>query len=126
MGMWAGWISGEYAQVLVYRELLGAYGAIPNFVRLRLDLDPVTLDMDEATPCGLILNEVVTNSLKYAFPDSRSGEILVTVHCGSGNVVTLRWPTDGRIGMPSGFHWQESKSPSTDGNNILGTPAVLG
>ena len=63
----------------------------------------------EATPCSLILNEIVTNSLKYAFPDSRGGEILVSLNCGAGNVVSLRVADNG-IGMPPDFHWQESKS----------------
>jgi two-component sensor histidine kinase len=99
---------GEYAQGLC-TELFGAFGVASDKVQLRFDLDPVALDMNQATPCGLILNEIVTNSLKYAFPDSRRGEILVALHGGADNVVSLRMADNG-IGLPPGFRWQESKS----------------
>jgi two-component sensor histidine kinase len=108
---------GEYARALC-TELFGAYGAAPNLVTLRLDLDPVTLDLNEATPCGLILNEIITNSLKHAFPNFRSGTVLVSLHCGAGNVVSLRVADDG-IGMPPGFQSQESESLGLRIVNIL-------
>jgi two-component sensor histidine kinase len=48
-------------------------------VQFALDLYPVVLDVSKAVPVGLILNEAITNSLKYAFPDSQAGHILVSL-----------------------------------------------
>src|SRR5579864_4960731 len=70
----------EYVEALT-AELFNAYGVNSGVVRLRLDLEPVLLDLNQAIPCGLILNELITNCLKYAFPNARGGEILVELHC---------------------------------------------
>ncbi len=48
-------------------------------VKFALDLDPLILDISKAVPVGLILNEAITNSLKYAFPNGQAGYILVSL-----------------------------------------------
>ena len=97
---------GEYAEALV-RDLFAAHGADCNRVKLRLALEPVSLDLNQAIPCGLILNELVTNALKYAFPGRRSGEIAVGLSCDSEGQVTLRVSDDG-VGMPTGSDTKRS------------------
>lgn len=89
---------GEYATRLT-RDLFDSFGAQAARVRLRLALDPVSLAMDQMIPCGLILNELITNSLKYGFPGERAGEILVSLRCPDGKTVTLAVEDNG-IGMP--------------------------
>src|ERR1039457_6603811 len=79
---------GEYAKRLT-RDLFDSFGVQAGRVRLRFALDPVSLAMDQMIPCGLILNELVTNSLKYAFPGERAGEILVPLRSGDGRTVTM-------------------------------------
>ena len=51
-------------------------------IRYELDIEPLVLDVSQAVPLGLILNEAITNSIKYAFPEGRSGAISValTIH----------------------------------------------
>jgi len=98
----------EYAQALI-RDLFCCYGVNSDRVRLRLELKPVSLDLNQAIPCGLILNELVTNSLKYAFPEGREGEILVAVYQDDANLVTLRIADDGP-GLAPGFDWRQSRS----------------
>jgi two-component sensor histidine kinase len=89
---------GEYARRLT-RDLFESFGVDDRRVRLRFTLDLVSLAMDQMIPCGLILNELVTNSLKYAFPGELHGEILVSLRCGHGRSVTMA-VTDNGVGLP--------------------------
>jgi two-component sensor histidine kinase/ActR/RegA family two-component response regulator len=90
---------GEYAKRLT-RDVLESFGAAAAHVRMRFALAPVSLQLDQMIPCGLILNELVTNSLKYAFPGEREGEIVVSLRCEDGSTVTLAVTDDG-VGMPA-------------------------
>ena len=98
----------EYVETLA-RQLFSACGLDSNLVRLRLELEPVSLELGQAIPCGLILNEFLTNSLKYAFRDGRSGEILVSLSTDTGDRITLRVADDGP-GLPAGFDWSKTSS----------------
>jgi len=97
----------EYAETLT-RELFYSYGANSDKA-LRFDLHPVWLGLRQAIPCGLILNELVTNALKYAFAKEGAGEILVTLTCDQNDLVKLTVADDG-VGLPPGFDWRESPS----------------
>ena len=48
-------------------------------ISMEVNMDTLELDVDRAIPIGLIVNELITNSLKYAFPDRRKGEIMVSL-----------------------------------------------
>jgi two-component sensor histidine kinase/FixJ family two-component response regulator len=98
-------------------ELFSAYSHSSGIL-LRLDLEPVLLGIDQAIPCGLILNELVTNSLKYGFPEIRSGEIAVELHCIDENRVRLRVADNG-AGFPPDFDWRKSESLGLRIVNIL-------
>jgi two-component sensor histidine kinase len=92
-------------------------------VSLQFDLQPVAVDMDLATPCGLLVNELLTNSLKHGFPDGRAGEIQVqlqpvaeadTVRSaaagpGAGALWHLR-VSDNGIGLPAAFEFLNGQS----------------
>jgi two-component sensor histidine kinase len=106
----------QYIQALAH-ELVSAYEVNSNRVCLRLDLEPVSLELNQAIPCGLILNELVTNCLKHAFPDARPGEILVALNC-EHDLVTLRVADNG-IGLPLGIDWHKSQSLGLQIVNVL-------
>jgi PAS domain S-box-containing protein len=97
----------DYASTLAH-DLFEAYGVVGGPIRLREELEPVSLDLNRAIPCGLILNELVTNSLKYAFPRGRSGEIVISLRSTEDNV-SIGVADDG-IGLRSGFDWRNSPS----------------
>lgn len=69
---------GAYANVLC-EQLLQAYNPVPGRIALRRAEEGLSLGIDTAVPCGLILNELVTNALKHAFPGEREGCVTVQV-----------------------------------------------
>jgi PAS domain S-box-containing protein len=70
-------------------ELFRSYGVGPNRIELRTDLTEAPLDLDRAIPCGLLLNELVSNALKHAFPGGRGGWVRVALHTGPNEEYTL-------------------------------------
>jgi PAS domain S-box-containing protein len=82
--------------------LLTTYVANPAAVRLATRLDPVFLDIDTAVPLGLIVNELVSNSLKYAYPDGGSGVVELALRAGPENQYTLSVRDQG-VGLPAGI-----------------------
>lgn len=82
--------------------LFHSYVQDPEQISLSIDVGDVVLEIDEAIPCGLIINELITNCLKHGFPEGRKGEIAVICHVGSNGLVTLEVADTG-IGLPAGF-----------------------
>ena len=97
----------EYIRQLA-EHLFRSYGVAAEKIHLRAELDPVFLNMDNAVPCGLLVNELISNSLKYAFPNGRGGEIYVGVR-SVGVRVKLTVADDG-VGLPAGFDWANARS----------------
>lgn len=95
----------DYVQELA-GQLFSTYASNPN-VTYRLEAQPAKLSIEQSIPCGLILNELITNALKYAYPEG-SGEILIRVGAEQDQV----WFTvaDDGVGLPGDFDWKESKS----------------
>jgi two-component sensor histidine kinase len=82
-------------------HLLQSLAAERSRIELKMELETITLDVDTAIPCGLILNELLTNALKYAFPDGRSGDIHIGLRAVDGHVMLS--VHDSGIGLPDGF-----------------------
>ena len=68
--------AAQYLSTLT-NDLAHSYGLTSRHVNLRLQANEVFLDVDKAIPCGLIVNELVSNALKYAFTSKCDGEIVV-------------------------------------------------
>ncbi|MFO7714638.1 sensor histidine kinase, partial [Desulfosarcina sp.] len=98
----------DYAQsLLVY--LWRAQSPVASAIQLDLDLKPVSLSVNAAVPCGLILNELFSNALKHAFPGRGSGKVMVALDEDGGGKIRLRVCDDG-VGLPSGLDWEKSHS----------------
>lgn len=89
---------GQYLRELA-SLLFGTYARERARVRLEFDLAPVSVGIDTAIPLGLIVNELITNSLKFAFPDKRPGLIKVELKELTAGGLLLRIADDG-IGLP--------------------------
>jgi PAS domain S-box-containing protein len=96
----------EYFEQLA-RLILTSYEIPSSQVAVEFQMDDVFISVDAATPCGLILNELITNSLKHAFPEGRRGKILIQLSQTSDKEITLRVADDG-VGFPAGFDIQKS------------------
>ncbi len=70
-------------------------------------MEEVSIDLDQAVACGLIINELVSNALKYAFPDGRAGRIAVELQATPGGEVVLRVADDG-VGLPAGLDLRQT------------------
>ena len=95
----------NYLQRLV-THLVRSYGAIGR-IRTQLRLDPLSCHRDVALPCGLIVNEVMSNALKYAFPGGKAGEVQIELRRESSGRIHLLIADNG-IGLPQGCDWQTS------------------
>jgi two-component sensor histidine kinase len=76
---------------------------------LTVDAEEVSLGVDEAIPCGLIVNELVSNSLKHAFPDGGEGEISVRCRVEEDGWITLT-VSDNGIGLPPGLDFRNTET----------------
>ena len=76
------------------KHILDSYG-VKDQVSLEYKMDKLELDVDTAIPLGLIVNELLTNSFKYAFPDNRSGKIKIGLEIKKDHMVLLKIEDDG-------------------------------
>ncbi len=95
----------DYIRRLV-EHLVRSYGAAPR-IRTEMRLQALRCHRDVALPCGLILNELLSNAFKYAFPGGKSGGIRVVLRRGSGGTVHLMVRDNG-VGLPPGLDWKNS------------------
>jgi PAS domain S-box-containing protein len=82
-------------------QLLRSYGAPSRKISLNVQADEVALGVDRAIPCGIILNELISNALKYAFPGNDGGTVTVRLRALE-HAVELSVNDDG-VGLPAGL-----------------------
>ncbi|MBN1424067.1 PAS domain S-box protein [Candidatus Fermentibacteria bacterium] len=106
-------------------NVLQAFGA-GGLVVVSVRVDGVSMDLEEAMPCGLIVNELVTNALKHAFAGGTGEAGAVTVSlASSGDEWELR-VTDNGIGLPPGFDWRRAESMGLHLVNLWATHQLGG
>ena len=98
----------EYLQRLS-ANLIQSYSRSDCEVVLQTVFDEVYLSLEQAIPCGLITNELVSNSLKYAFPDRAQGIITLRIQHVEGGAVELEVSDDG-VGLPPGMDFAKNDS----------------
>jgi two-component sensor histidine kinase len=96
---------GDYIAFLT-RNLFASYGVEQSQVTSSIRIKGPPLDIGTAIPVGLICNEVISNSLRHAFPDGRKGEITIMAEHGPECIVLT--VGDNGIGMPEGLDWKNA------------------
>ena len=97
----------EYIHSLV-GTLFQTYGLSSDNISLDIVVEKVLLDLDRAIPCGLMVNELISNALKYAFPDGEKGEILVQMgHVDQDVLLVVK---DDGVGLPEDMDIRTSTS----------------
>ncbi len=99
---------GEYIDRLS-EFIFAAYCIDPSRIQLRTTLEPVRLGVDQAVPCGLILNELLSNVLKHAFTDGRAGMVSVTLQNTPDGFAHLTVADNG-VGFAADFQWEREHS----------------
>jgi two-component sensor histidine kinase len=98
----------EYVHGLT-NHLFSLFHIGPETVKLSIDIKDISLDLSTAIPCGLIVNEIVSNSLKHAFPDGRTGRIKIVMKPFKKNEIELT-ASDNGIGIPDEVDIRETES----------------
>jgi len=96
----------EYVDELVM-SLFISYGVNTELIRSEIHSEGISFEINTAIPCGLIINELVSNSLKHAFPDRRRGNISISLNSVGEGRYLLTVKDDG-IGLPDGLDYQKS------------------
>jgi len=106
-----------YVHKLV-QNLMCSYGITKDLINLGYDVDDVLLEIDTAIPCGLVINELVSNTLKYAFPNVNNpdqnqikieNKIDISIRNNNENLVTLTYSDNG-IGLPPNIDIRDAKT----------------
>ena len=97
----------EYITTLA-RDLYQSYVKDPDRVKLLLDVEEVSIDIDTAIPLGLILNELITNSMKYGFPGDMEGKVFIDLSKKDDTYV-LKVGDDG-VGIQSDLDFRNTSS----------------
>ena len=97
----------EYVNELV-SDLFRSYSVNTYLVKYKIKSNSILLDINTAIPCGLIINELVTNSIKHAFPDNASGEISIEIKCDADDFILK--VKDNGIGFPKELDLNDIKT----------------
>ncbi|MFQ6091846.1 MAG: histidine kinase dimerization/phosphoacceptor domain -containing protein [bacterium] len=108
---------GEYVRDLT-GYLFRSYRVDPKLIGLKIDAENVFLDTGTVISCGLIINELVANALKHAFPDGNKGKIIVDLHPNKTKQLTLTVRDNG-VGFPEELDFRNTDSLGLQLVNML-------
>lgn len=97
----------DYIKTLI-QNLFLSYGVSSSSISWKIDVSNILLNIDTAIPCGLIINELISNSLKYAFPHNKKGNISIKMFFEDGDLVlTVK---DNGIGIDSDVYLKNKET----------------
>ncbi len=99
-------------------HLIHVYRPQPGLVQLETEFEDVTLDIASAMPCGLLLNELISNALKHAFPENWAGVLRIALKRGTAGLIEIRVADDG-VGFPEDLDFAKAESFGLQIVNLL-------
>jgi two-component sensor histidine kinase len=99
---------GVYIRSLA-EQVFHSYNILADRIALQVQANEVMLDTNQAIPCGLILNELLSNCLKHAFPDDRGGEVSIELRSDASRRVTMIVRDTG-IGLPAEMDFRQTET----------------
>jgi two-component sensor histidine kinase len=93
----------DWFQILFY-----SYNILQDQINPVIDVEKIRFNMETAIPCGLIISELVTNSLKHAFPEKRKGEIRVSLKILNNKYVLV--VSDDGVGLPNELDFKNTNT----------------
>lgn len=106
----------EYIRSIV-AEIISLYRIDTNTITTEINVEDIALDLESAVPCGLIINELLTNAFKYAFPDNRSGAL--RIHFSTADDWHTLMIKDDGVGLAKGFDYQKASTLGLQIANVL-------
>jgi two-component system, sensor histidine kinase PdtaS len=94
----------NYIKSLIH-DLIIAYGISTRRITMELELSSVNLGIEQAIPCGLIINELVSNSFKHAFSENKMGAIRISLEFNQTTGIYELIVADNGCGFPDGIGW---------------------
>lgn len=110
-------VGADYIRKVVNNVFL-AYEDLVTGITPTVRVEDISLSIEESIPCGLIISELVSNSMKHAFPQGRDGEIRVVLRAEQGGRFTLE-VSDNGVGLPADLDFRGSASLGLHLVNIL-------
>jgi PAS domain S-box-containing protein len=98
---------GEYIEDLA-SSLFYNYNITPDNIILSTNIENIFFDVDTCIPCGLIVNELLTNSVKHAFPDDKNGQIKIDLQDNEGTYAL--YVSDDGVGFPETIDYKNTET----------------
>jgi len=106
----------DYINTLV-QEIMSLHFIHSSSITAESNIEDIELDLESAIPCGLIINELLTNAFKYAFPDNRNGVLNISFKkIDDTYILTIK---DNGVGLPKNFDYKKASTMGLQLVNIL-------
>ncbi len=99
---------GEYLKMLT-EHLLASFNISHSQIQFQYHLEPILLNIETATPCGLIVGELIANALEHAFKDAKKGQVWLEVRRNSDSEIRISIRDNG-VGFPEGIDFRNTES----------------
>ena len=101
----------------IVSEIIGLYRIDTKAITTEINIKDIELDLESAVPCGLIINELLTNAFKHAFPDNRSGVLSINFKKTDDTYKLVI--KDNGVGLPEGFDYMRTNTVGLQIVNVL-------